>query len=266
MYVSNITPPPEVKIADDQRWEFVKAHITKGDKAQDKADEHYKAAGIHLNALKTAHTGTWAEWEVLVKEKADISKSRASELMQIADGTKTVKQVRNRAAESMRQTRAKISPQRCGETEAQLKAHAVRIRELLGKQAEMARELGVSPEALTNVAMTAIEEAAGDPEASAVAMKEKFAELDGDEPGEDEPDEGAPFDYVAEVQKLIHAAPVEVRERVFTAILATIKVSDLMRLLPPEKINELATRIEQDRKLRERKRSRVIEGTATHIN
>jgi hypothetical protein len=42
----------------------IKAHIAKGDKAVEKADEHYKAAGIYLKELKAEHADTWAKWEV----------------------------------------------------------------------------------------------------------------------------------------------------------------------------------------------------------
>lgn len=36
----------------------IKAHIAKGDKASEKAEQHYIAAGQHLKTLKAAHTGT----------------------------------------------------------------------------------------------------------------------------------------------------------------------------------------------------------------
>jgi hypothetical protein len=68
----------------------IKAHIAKGDKAKDKAEQHYIAAGQHLKTLKAGHGGSWAEWEELLKTKIGIGKSRASELMRIADGRKTV--------------------------------------------------------------------------------------------------------------------------------------------------------------------------------
>jgi hypothetical protein len=74
--------------------ERIKAHIAKGDKAAEKAGQHYVAAGQYLNELKANHTGNWEEWEVLLKSKVGIGKSRASELMQIADGRKSVEQVR----------------------------------------------------------------------------------------------------------------------------------------------------------------------------
>jgi hypothetical protein len=50
----------------------IKAHIERGDKAKDKADQHYE--------LKAKHTGNWDEWTVLLREKCDLSTGRASEL------------------------------------------------------------------------------------------------------------------------------------------------------------------------------------------
>jgi hypothetical protein len=96
----------------EQRWKAVKAHLLKGDQAKAKAEQHYIAAGTHLAALKAQHDeagGTWAAWEALVKAKVGLGKSRASELMQVAAGTKTVKQIRDADAEKHRKRRA-ISP------------------------------------------------------------------------------------------------------------------------------------------------------------
>jgi hypothetical protein len=87
----------------------IKAHISAGDKAQDKAQQHYIAAGQHLKTLKASHTGTWAEWEELLKDKIGIGKSRASELMQIADGTKTAAEVAAATTERSQRHRA-LSP------------------------------------------------------------------------------------------------------------------------------------------------------------
>src|SRR5262249_13692429 len=100
---------------------LIKAHIAKGDKAKEKADQHYIAAGQHLKTLKARHAGTWTEWEALLKEKIGIGKSRASELMQIADGTKTVEQVRAGTAQRMKQLRSR-SPSRDGENAGELEA------------------------------------------------------------------------------------------------------------------------------------------------
>src|SRR5262249_16757383 len=51
----------------------------------------------HLKQLKAehdGHDGTWAEWEELLKTKVRISTGRASELMAIADGRKTLAELR----------------------------------------------------------------------------------------------------------------------------------------------------------------------------
>jgi len=94
----------------------IKAHITAGDKAKKKAEDHYIAAGQYLKTLKNNHTGSWAEWELLLKDKIGIGKSRASDLMQIADGRKTIEQVRTDTAERTAKTRAlQSSPLRSGE-------------------------------------------------------------------------------------------------------------------------------------------------------
>src|SRR5262249_22910223 len=74
----------------------IKVLIEKGDKAKAKAEQFYISAGQHLKTLKAKHDaagGTWAEWEERLRQ-VGIGKSRASELMQIADGRKTVEQVR----------------------------------------------------------------------------------------------------------------------------------------------------------------------------
>jgi hypothetical protein len=97
---------------EEQRWRAVRECIAKGNKAKRKAEDFYITAGQHLKALKDTHDergGTWAEWEALLKDKG-ISKSRASELMQIADGTKTVEEIRVGKAESMKRLRAKAPP------------------------------------------------------------------------------------------------------------------------------------------------------------
>jgi phage N-6-adenine-methyltransferase len=96
----------------------IKAHIAKGDRATEKAEQHYIAAGQHLKALKAAHTGPWADWESLLKTRIGIGKSRATELMQIADGRTTVEQIRAAGAERKREhdERKKISPLRNGES------------------------------------------------------------------------------------------------------------------------------------------------------
>jgi hypothetical protein len=112
--VHNIHAPPaqaEHRAAHDvQEVEHIvgsiKALIAKGEKATAKAEQFFIAAGQHLKTLKANHAGSWAEWELLLKERVKISAGRASELMQIADGRKTVTQVRANDAEKHKRLRA----------------------------------------------------------------------------------------------------------------------------------------------------------------
>jgi hypothetical protein len=103
-------------MSEAQLVRTIKAHIERGDKAAEKSEQHYIAAGQHLKTLKAQHGGPWDEWETLLKTKIGIGKSRASELMQIADGRKTVERVRSETAERTAKARAlQSSPLRSGE-------------------------------------------------------------------------------------------------------------------------------------------------------
>jgi hypothetical protein len=90
----------------EQLIKTIKALIAKGDKAREKSDQFYIAAGQHIKTLKAEHAGTWAQWERLLKDKLSLGTGRASELMQIADGRKTVEGIRAKEAEKHRQLRA----------------------------------------------------------------------------------------------------------------------------------------------------------------
>ena len=145
----------------------IKAHIARGDKAAKKAEDHYIAAGQYLAALKKEHAGSWAEWAELLKTKVCISTGRASELMQIADGRKTVEGLAAASTERSKKHRA-LSSLRNEENadgrksvEEMLADAAQRIRELLVNMAAYEDELRKELSSLCS------EENAGDPEASA---------------------------------------------------------------------------------------------------
>lgn len=74
----------------------IKALVSKGDQAKDKSEQYYVAAGKHLETLKDsgAHKREDMTWDAYVSERCGIGKSRAYELMQIADGRKTTEDVR----------------------------------------------------------------------------------------------------------------------------------------------------------------------------
>ena len=128
----------------------IKVHIAKGDKAAEKAEQHYVAAGQHLKQLKANHAGTWEEWEALLKSKVGIGKSRASELMLIADGTKTITEIRASGAErkvkerkSLRDVTEKVSPPPVTTTPKPIRAQIQREIEAKDahiKELETARE------------------------------------------------------------------------------------------------------------------------------
>src|SRR5262245_14947474 len=77
---------------------YIKAHVRKGDQAKDKSEQHYISAGRYLITLKVNYAPSWEAWENLLKTKVGLSTGRASELMQVADGRKTVEQVRTNTA------------------------------------------------------------------------------------------------------------------------------------------------------------------------
>jgi hypothetical protein len=95
---------------------YIQAHIKKGelaneraDQSRQKAEEHFVAAGAYLAALKTSYAPTWQAWESLLKIKVKLSVGRASELMQIADGRKSVQGIRDATAQRVKALRANHS-------------------------------------------------------------------------------------------------------------------------------------------------------------
>jgi hypothetical protein len=91
----------------------IKTLVEKGDKARDKAEQFYIAAGQHLKTLKEQCSSA-AAWEKLVKAKCGLGKSRAYELLQIGDGRTTVAKLRASTAKRVSNHRA-ASPLRNGE-------------------------------------------------------------------------------------------------------------------------------------------------------
>src|SRR5215470_14985260 len=92
---------------------YIKAHVRKGDQAKERAtqnhkksEDHYIAAGRHLTTLKVSYAPTWQQWEAILKVKVKLSTGRASELMQLADGRKTLQQIRDATAQRVKALRA----------------------------------------------------------------------------------------------------------------------------------------------------------------
>jgi hypothetical protein len=99
-----------------ERTREVRQLIAKGDRATSNAEQHYKAAGAKLAALKAPDpnndgkpafksTRTRAPWAQFVKQYIGISKSRADELIRLAGGEITLEEVQTRVRQTMRRTR-----------------------------------------------------------------------------------------------------------------------------------------------------------------
>ena len=96
-----------------QRCKAIKAYISKGDHAKEKAEQYYISAGQHLHALRETCSSK-KSWEEVLRKRCDLSTGRASELMQIADGRKTQAEIREADKE-----RKRITRQRSGHPEQQ---------------------------------------------------------------------------------------------------------------------------------------------------
>jgi hypothetical protein len=84
----------------------IRAHVAKGDQAKNKSDQHYIAAGRYLTTLKVSYAPTWQHWEALLRVQVGLSTGRASELMQLADGRKSVQEVRDATTQRVKALRA----------------------------------------------------------------------------------------------------------------------------------------------------------------
>jgi hypothetical protein len=65
---------------------------------------YWVVVGQHIRAIKLAEPN---QWEALIKAHCGLSRSRAFELLGLADGTRTIEQIRNQA--NVRQTRRRQS-------------------------------------------------------------------------------------------------------------------------------------------------------------
>src|SRR5262249_1335208 len=85
------------------------------------------AAGQYLTILRAAYAPTWEQWETILKVKVQLSTGRASELMQIADGRKSLQEVRDATAERVRALRATQKHLRYSNEEESPDAHPVLV-------------------------------------------------------------------------------------------------------------------------------------------
>jgi hypothetical protein len=74
----------------------IKASIAAGDKAADKAEQHYKAAGLYLVEAKRLNAKTSETWPTFLISKCNIGSRRADELISIAEGRTSLEEVRDK--------------------------------------------------------------------------------------------------------------------------------------------------------------------------
>jgi hypothetical protein len=136
-------------MTEDQLIKAIKAHVEKGDQAKGKSEQHYASAGQYLKTLRK-DSSSKAAWEKLVKNRCGIGTSRAYELIQIADGRKTVADVRLAKAESVRKLRSR--PLRSGQNKAEPAAATDEQKNL---PAGLEPEIEIEPERKSEPVMTA---------------------------------------------------------------------------------------------------------------
>ena len=73
-------------------------------RAEEKAGQYKISIGQHIKAIKEVSPD---DWENIVMSECNLGRSRAYELMAIADGTKTVEQIRAGTAQRMKQLRSR---------------------------------------------------------------------------------------------------------------------------------------------------------------
>ena len=75
----------------DVRAATIKAHVKKGDDGLDKAEQHFKSAGGHLLKAKREVLRTKGlTWPAFLVGQCGLQRSRADELIAIANGDKSL--------------------------------------------------------------------------------------------------------------------------------------------------------------------------------
>jgi chromosome segregation ATPase len=110
----------------------INALIEKLAKAESKIEQYQISIGQHIKAIQTARPDDWLK---IVKVECNLSRSRAYELMAIADGTKTAGQVRAAGAKRVREHEERKKNARPLANGRELEAQQAHIEEL-----EAARE------------------------------------------------------------------------------------------------------------------------------
>ncbi|GAA5622013.1 hypothetical protein Brsp04_01895 [Brucella sp. NBRC 12952] len=95
-------------IAIDTVGREIKARVEAGDKAIDKAEQHYIAAGIQLlEAQKRLKETREMRWSAFLFSHVRLSDETARKYMMLANGDATLEEIREKKAKSERERRAK---------------------------------------------------------------------------------------------------------------------------------------------------------------
>jgi hypothetical protein len=84
----------DIQISIPSLIHTIKSHLAKSVQSADKAEQHFVSAGLRLKELK-ARKPSETPWPEYFRETFDLGRSRADELIQIADGRTTVEKVRS---------------------------------------------------------------------------------------------------------------------------------------------------------------------------
>ena len=92
---------------------IIKAHLEKAKQAEEKSEQHYISAGLRLAELKDRYrrdvkVSKTQTWEQYVHETFGLGRSRADELIRIADGRATLEDTRAIKAASVAKSKAKV--------------------------------------------------------------------------------------------------------------------------------------------------------------
>jgi hypothetical protein len=88
-----------VAVSVAEHCHAINALVDKLEHAERKVDEYQRAIGQHIAAVKEARPD---DWQKVIEVECKLKRSRAYELLAIADGRKTVEQVRAEVAKRVR--------------------------------------------------------------------------------------------------------------------------------------------------------------------
>jgi hypothetical protein len=173
----------------DEHVRKINVLVEKVDHNEDKIEQYYRSIGQHIAAIKSEKPD---DWLTIVGTQCNLKKTRAYDLLAIANGTKTVEQVRGATALRVRESRKKELPLRSGKGAPVEVAPPAEGKNSLGKPLSpnfdpdhKMRHRGTPISRLRKphhggLPFVKEEGNDADPEAAAEARKAEFARMDGE--------------------------------------------------------------------------------------